>query len=152
MDVNQGQLQNSSIKFFGIQLSFKNWWFFYYSCINHGVRPNSLSENIIIKRFMGLDLILYWKTHNYQNVILMNLELSWCAWWPIFLLLVLFKIYFKSLFLRFEIFSGKTLSVIPVFTTLNLLLLFQIIKICQCCGFTFTNFFLQPPMSLQQVE
>ena len=58
-----------------------------------------------------------------------------------FLLLVLFKIYFKSLILRFEIFSGKTLSVTPVFTTLILLFLFQIIKIRQCCGFTFTNFF-----------
>ena len=90
---------------------------------------------------IGLDLILYWKTHNYQKVILLNLKMLWCAWWPIFLLLVLFKIYFKSLFLRFEIFSGKTLSVIPVFTTLILLLLFQIIQIRQCCGFTFTNFF-----------
>ena len=90
---------------------------------------------------MGLDLILYWKTHNYQKVILLNLKMSLCAWWPIFLLLVLFKIYFKSLILRFEIFSGKTLSVIPVFTALILLLLFQIIKIGQCCGFTFTNFF-----------
>ena len=58
-----------------------------------------------------------------------------------FLPLVLFRIYFKSLILRFKIFSGKTLSVIPVFTTLILLLLFQIIKIRQCCGFTFTNFF-----------
>ena len=58
-----------------------------------------------------------------------------------FLPLVLFRIYFKSLILRFKIFSGKTLSVIPVFATLILLLLFQIIKIRQCCGFTFTNFF-----------
>ena len=90
---------------------------------------------------MGLDLIIYWKTHNYQKVILLNLKMSLFAWWPIFLLPVLFKIYFKSLILRFEIFSGKTLSVIPVFTTLILLLLFQIIKLCQCCGFTFTNFF-----------
>ena len=92
---------------------------------------------------MGLDLILYWKTHNYQKVILLNLKMSLCAWWPIFLLLVLFKIYFKSLILRFEIFSGKTLSVIviPVFTALILLLLFQIIKIGQCCGFTVINFF-----------
>ena len=93
---------------------------------------------------MGLDLILYWKTHNYQKVILLNLKMSLCAWWPIFFAFtkdILFKIYFKSLILRFEIFSGKTLSVIPVFTTLILLLLFQIIKIRQCCGFTFTNFF-----------
>ena len=90
---------------------------------------------------MGLDLILYWKTHNYRKVILLNLKMSLCAWWPIFLLLVLFKIYFKSLILRFEIFSGKTLSVIPVFTALILLLLFQIIKIRQCCGFNFTILF-----------
>ena len=90
---------------------------------------------------MGLDLILYWKTHNCQKVILLNLKMSLCAWWPIFLLLVLFKIYFKSLILRFEIFSGKTLSVIPVFTALILLLLFQIIKIRQCCGFNFTILF-----------
>ena len=93
---------------------------------------------------MGLDLILYWKTHNYQKVILLNLKMSLCAWWPIFFAFtkdILFKIYFKSLILRFEIFSGKTLSVIPVFTALILLLLFQIIKIRQCCGFTFTYFF-----------
>ena len=132
------------MEFLGIRFSFANWWIFYYSCINHGVRPNSLLENIIIKRFMGLDLILYWKTHNYQKVILLNLKMSLCAWWPIFFAFtkdILFKIYFKSLILRFEIFSGKTLSVIPVFTTLILLLLFQIIKIRQCCGFTFTNFY-----------
>ena len=55
--------------------------------------------------------------------------------------IVLFKIYFKSLILKFKIFSGKTLSVIPVSTVLILLLLFQFIKICQCCGFTFSNFF-----------
>ena len=103
---------------------------------------------------MGLDLILYWKTHNYQKVILLNLKMSWCAWWPIFLLLVLFKIYFKSLILRFEIFKGKTLSVISVFTALILLLLFQMTKTRQCCGFTFTNFsvFLQPPMPLRLDE
>ena len=35
----------------------------------------------------------------------------------------------------------KTSSVTPVFISLILLLLFQIIKKCQCCGFTFTNFF-----------
>ena len=35
----------------------------------------------------------------------------------------------------------KTFSVTPVFTALILLLLFQIIKIRQCCDFTFTNFF-----------
>ena len=93
---------------------------------------------------MRLDLTLYWKMHNYWKVILLNLKMSLCAWWPIFFAFtkdILFKIYFKSLILRFEIFSGKTLSVIPVFTALILLLLFQIIKIRQCCGFTFTNFF-----------
>ena len=35
----------------------------------------------------------------------------------------------------------KPFSVMPVFIALILLLLFQIIKKCQCCGFTFTNFF-----------
>ena len=35
----------------------------------------------------------------------------------------------------------KTFRVTPVFTVLILLLLFQIIKIRQCCGFNFTNFF-----------
>ena len=58
--------------------------------------------------------------------------------------IVLFKIYFKSLVLRFEIVSDKIFSVIPIFTALILLLLFQIIKIRHCCGFTFTNFFFFP--------
>ena len=35
----------------------------------------------------------------------------------------------------------KTFNVKPAFTTLILLLLFQITKMCQCCGFTFANFF-----------
>ena len=80
--------------------------------------------------------------------------MSLCAWWLFFFLLsqkrVLFKIYFKSLVyskqnavvLRFEIVSDIKLSVTPVFTALMLLLFFQIIQIHQCCGFTFTNFFL----------
>ena len=34
----------------------------------------------------------------------------------------------------------KTFSVTPVFTALILLLFFQIIKVCQCYSFTFTNF------------
>ena len=47
----------------------------------------------------------------------------------------------------------KPFSVMPVFIALILLLLFQIIKKCQCCGFTFTNFFfLRPPMPLRLVE
>ena len=70
--------------------------------------------------------------------------MSLWTWWPIFFVIikgiVLFKTYFKSLVLRFEIFRDKTFSLIPIFTTLILLLLFQIIKIHQCCGFTFTNF------------
>ena len=44
--------------------------------------------------------------------------------------------------LRFEIVCDKSYSVTPVFTALILLPLFQIIKTPQCCGFTFTNFFL----------
>ena len=35
----------------------------------------------------------------------------------------------------------KTFSVMSVSITLILLILFQIIKTCQCCQFTFTNFF-----------
>ena len=38
----------------------------------------------------------------------------------------------------------KTFSVTPVFNAL-ILFLFQIIKKYQCCGFTFTDFFLLPP-------
>ena len=60
----------------------------------------------------------------------------------------IFKIYFKSLVfsklnavvLRFEIASDKSFSLTPVFTTLILLPLFQIIKTPQCCCFTLTNF------------
>ena len=38
-------------------------------------------------------------------------------------------------------FQWQNLSVIPVFTALILLILFQIIRIRQSCGFTFTTFF-----------
>ena len=71
--------------------------------------------------------------------------------------IVLFKIYFKNLVfwtqnavvLRLEIVSDDIkLSVrhfqwqnLSRFIALILLLLFQIMKICQCCGFMFTNFF-----------
>ena len=33
---------------------------------------------------MGLDLILYWKMRNYRKVILLNLKMLFCVWWPIF--------------------------------------------------------------------
>ena len=122
------------MQFLGTQFSFKNWCFFYL-CIDH-----------------GLDLILYWKTCNYWKVNLLNLKMSLCAWWPIFLLsqkTVLIKIYFRSLVyskqntvvMRFEFVSDIKLSLTLVFTALILLGFFQIIKICQCCGFTLTNVF-----------
>ena len=66
--------------------------------------------------------------------------MSLCAWWPSYFAItkdiILFKIYFKGLVLRFEI---VTFCVTPVLTALILLLLFQIIKI-RCFGFAFTNF------------
>ena len=89
---------------------------------------------------MGLDLILYWKRHNYRKVILLIWkclyvldDLFFFFFFAITKDMVLFKIYFKSLVLGFEIFRDKTFSVIPVF--------YRIIKIRQCCGFIFTNFF-----------
>ena len=128
MNVNQRRLQNSSVEFLGTRFSFKNWCFFYYSYINHGVRPNSLLENTSLSKGYFA-----------------NLKMSLCAWWPFFFAIrkniVLFKIYFKNLVLTFEIFRDKICSVIPVFTVLFLLLFFQIIEIRQCCGFTFTIFF-----------
>ena len=35
---------------------------------------------------MRLDIILHWKTRNYQMVILLNLKMFLCAWLPIVLL------------------------------------------------------------------
>ena len=64
-----------------------------------------------------IDLILYRKSRNYWNAILLNLKMFLSTWWPFFFAItkdiVLFKIYFKSLvfpqqnavFLRFEIVS-----------------------------------------------
>ena len=102
---------------------------------------------------MGLDLILYWKTRNYWKVILLNLKMLFCAWWPIFLLFKKDSI-IQNLFPKLSIFKTesssseiwdcqwhKIFSLTPVFTALILLPLFQIIKILKCCGFTFTNFF-----------
>ena len=102
---------------------------------------------------MGLDLILYWKTCNYRKVILLNLKMSLCAWWPIFLLsrkTLLFKIYFKSLVyskqnavvLRFEIVSDIKLSVTPVFTVLILLFFFSSYQNTSMSWFHFYYFFL----------
>ena len=92
---------------------------------------------------MGLDLILYWKTHNYWKVILLNLKMLFCAWWPIFLLFKKDSI-IQNLFPKLSIFKTESssseiwdcqwhiiFSLTSVFTALILLLLFQIIKIRQ---------------------
>ena len=114
---------------------------------------------------MGLDLILNWKICNYRKIILLNLKMSLCAWWPIFLLsqkAVLFKIYFKSwvyskqnaAVLRFEIVSDIKLSVIPVFYCLDLVAFFKLSKYVNFVVslLLIFSFFLWPPMPLQLVE
>ena len=79
-----------------------------------------------------IDLILYWKSRNYRNVVLLNLKVFWCAWWPIFFPFILFIFcccchkrqyyskfiskaqYFKkqnAVVMRFEIVSYKKLAV-----------------------------------------
>ena len=89
---------------------------------------------------------------NYQKVILLNLKMFLFVWWPIFFAIMKDSItqnLFKSLIFSKQHSSSeiwdcqwhKTFNVTPVFTALILLLLFQIIKICQCCGFIFRNFF-----------
>ena len=98
---------------------------------------------------MRLDLILYWKMRNYQKVILLNLIML--LWWPIFFY---HKKHSKNLFQKLSIFKTESssseiwdcqwhiiFSLTSVFTALILLLLFQIIKIRQCCGFNFTILF-----------
>ena len=72
---------------------------------------------------MGLDLILYWKTHNYGKVISLNYYFVFICLMTYFFAItkdiVLFKIYFKRLVfskqnavvLRFEIVSDIKLSV-----------------------------------------
>ena len=115
------------------EFSFKNWCFFY-SYIDHGVRSNSVLENV--KFLKG-----YFAEFDNNFMCLMTYFLpSQKTYYS--------KICFKSLIfskqnavvLRFEIVSDKSFSVTPVFTTLILLPLFQIIKTPQCCGFIFTNF------------
>ena len=121
------------MEFLGTLFSFKKWCFFI-----HG-------------ETMVLDLILCCKMHNYRKVILLNLKMFLCAWWPFFCCHKRHSIiqnYFKSLVFSKEQSSSeiwncqwhKTFSVTPVFTVLISWLIFQIIKIRQCCGFTFTNF------------
>ena len=44
--------------------------------------------------------------------------------------------------MRFDIVNDKSFSVTQVFTALTLLPLFQIIETPQCCGFTFTIFYV----------
>ena len=69
-----------------------------------------------------------------------------CAWWPNFFYherQCYSKFIFKTERSSSEIWDcqwHKIFSAAPVFTALILLLLFQTIKIRQCCGFTFTNF------------
>ena len=100
-----------------------------------------------------LDLILCWEMRNYRRVILLNLKMFLCASWPIFLLSQKTH-YYSKLFQKLSVFKTecsnseiwncqwhKTCSIIQVFTTLIFLLIFQIIKIGQCCGFTLFNFF-----------
>ena len=102
---------------------------------------------------MGLDLILYWKTCNYWKVTFLSLK---CLYVPDDLLFCYQKrqYYSRSIYkslvyskqnavvLRFEIVRDIKIFITPVSTTLILLLFFQIIKIRQCCSFTFTIFFL----------
>ena len=106
-----------------------------------------------------IDPIFYCKSCNYQNAILLNLKIFLCAWWHIFFFFFFFFAITKdsiiqNLFQMLNIFKTErssseiwdcqwhnTFSVTPVFISLILLLLFQIIRKYQCCGFTFTNFF-----------
>ena len=102
---------------------------------------------------MGLDLILYWKICNYWKIILLNLKMPLCAWWPIFFAITKDSI-IQNLFQKLSIFETECSSseiwdcqwhktfCNTSFYCLDLVAFFQIIKICQCCGFTFTNFFL----------
>ena len=97
---------------------------------------------------MGLDLSLCWKTRNYWKVILKGYyvldDLFFCCHKRHSII----QNYFKSLVFSKQHSSSeiwncqwhKTFSVTPVFTVLISWLIFQIIKIRQCCGFTFTNF------------
>ena len=96
---------------------------------------------------MGLDLITYWKTHNYQKVILLNLKMSLFAWWPnfFFLLLVLFKIYFRKLNSEIWDFQWQNFECNTSFYRLDLVTSFSNYQnrsmlwfYCywlQCCGF-----------------
>ena len=111
--------------------SFKSWCFFY-SCIDHAVRSNSLLENftwkvILLNLKMSKDLFPYYhKRHSIIQNLFQKLNI------------------FKTEHSSSEIWDcqwHKTFKVTPVFTALILLLLFQIIEIRKCCGFTFTNFF-----------
>ena len=121
----------------------------FYSRIDHGVRSNSLLENRYLSK------VCFAKFGN----VFMCLMTCFCA---ITKDTVLFKIYFKSLVFSKQHGSSeiwdcqwhKTFSVTPVFTALILLLLFQIIKVGQCCGFPSTNFsfFLWQPMPLRLFE
>ena len=55
--------------------------------LNRPVQCNSLARGFHLKidvffihvQTMGLDIILDWKTHNYQKVILLNLKMFLCA-------------------------------------------------------------------------
>ena len=106
----------------------------FYSWLDHEFRSNSLLRN-------------------YQKVILLNLKMF-------YVLGYLFFGYHKrhstiqNLFWKLSIFktehsssetgdcqSHKTFSVTPVFTASVLLLLFELIKLCQCCGFPIINYF-----------
>ena len=95
----------------------------FFPFIDHGVNSDSLFENVFMC-FMNY-FFCYCKRHSIiQNLFQLSI--------------------FKTEHSSSEIWDcqwRKMFSVTSVFTALILLLLLQIIKMCQCCGFTFINFF-----------
>ena len=117
----------------------------FYSCIDHGVRYNSLLENVQLSNgyFAGFEnvftcLVTYFFCCHKKCIIIQNL----------FQTLSIFKIELTCTKIM-QVGGSKTIIrseftyelKVKIFSTLILLLLFQLIKICQCCGFTITNYF-----------
>ena len=78
---------------------------------------------------------------NYRNIILLFENVFMCLITIFFAIIkyILFKIYFKSLVLRFEIVIDKTFSVLQVFYCLDLVASFS----------NYQNTLMPPPMPLQ---
>ena len=107
----------------------------FYSWLDHEVRSNSLLSEIIKRLFCWI-----WKCFYVLGYLFFGYHKRHSIIQNLFWKLSIFKTEHSSSETG-DCQSHKTFSVTPVFTASVLLLLFELIKLCQCCGFPIINYF-----------